>query len=154
MDIIWKIKEFEELSNFELYQILQLRINVFMLEQECLYPECDNKDLKGKHLMGYLNNQLVAYARLLPPGVSYSDASIGRVVVHPQCRHLKLGNALMSKALAQVREDFPYEDIRISAQAHLQGFYERVGFERVSEEYLEDNIPHVEMLFEKEKGLD
>lgn len=153
MDIIWKIKEFEELSNFELYQILQLRINVFMLEQECLYPECDNKDLKGKHLMGYLNNQLVAYARLLPPGVSYSDASIGRVVVHPQCRHLKLGNALMSKALAQVREDFPNEDIRISAQAHLQGFYERVGFERVSEEYLEDNIPHVEMLFEKEKGL-
>ncbi|GAA4511112.1 GNAT family N-acetyltransferase [Sphingobacterium thermophilum] len=154
MDIIWKIKEFEELSNFELYQILQLRINVFMLEQECLYPECDNKDLKGKHLMGYLNNQLVAYARLLPPGVSYPDASIGRVVVHPQCRHLKLGNALMSKAIAQVREDFPNEDIRISAQAHLQGFYERVGFERVSEEYLEDNIPHVEMLFEKEKGLD
>lgn len=153
MDIIWKIKEFEELSNFELYQILQLRINVFMLEQECLYPECDNKDLKGKHLMGYLNNQLVAYARLLPPGVSYPDASIGRVVVHPQCRHLKLGNALMSKAIAQVREDFPNEDIRISAQAHLQGFYERVGFERVSEEYLEDNIPHVEMLFEKEKGL-
>lgn len=153
MDIIWKIKEFEELSNFELYQILQLRINVFMLEQECLYPECDNKDLKGKHLMGYLNNQLVAYARLLPPGVSYSDASIGRVVVHPQCRHLKLGNALLSKAIAQVREDFPNEDIRISAQAHLQGFYERVGFERVSEEYLEDNIPHVEMLFEKEKGL-
>lgn len=154
MDIIWKIKEFEELSNFELYQILQLRINVFMLEQECLYPECDNKDLKGKHLMGYLNNQLVAYAGLLPPGVSYPDASIGRVVVHPQCRHLKLGNALMSKAIAQVREDFPNEDIRISAQAHLQGFYERVGFERVSEEYLEDNIPHVEMLFEKEKGLD
>lgn len=154
MDIIWKIKEFEELSNFELYQILQLRINVFMLEQECLYPECDNKDLKGKHLMGYLNNQLVAYARLLPPGVSYPDASIGRVVVHPQCRHLKLGNALMSKAIAQVREDFPNEDIRISAQAHLQGFYERVGFERVSEEYLEDNIPHVEMLLEKEKGLD
>lgn len=154
MDIIWKIKEFEELSNFELYQILQLRINVFMLEQECLYPECDNKDLKGKHLMGYLNNQLVAYARLLPPGVSYPDASIGRVVVHPQCRHLKLGNALMSKAIAQVREDFPNEDIRISAQAYLQGFYERVGFERVSEEYLEDNIPHVEMLFEKEKGLD
>lgn len=154
MDIIWKIKEFEELSNFELYQILQLRINVFMLEQECLYPECDNKDLKGKHLMGYLNNQLVAYARLLPPGVSYPDASIGRVVVHPQCRHLKLGNALMSKAIAQVREDFPNEDIRISAQVHLQGFYERVGFERVSEEYLEDNIPHVEMLFEKEKGLD
>lgn len=153
MDIIWKIKEFEELSNFELYQILQLRINVFMLEQECLYPECDNKDLKGKHLMGYLNNQLVAYARLLPPGVSYPDASIGRVVVHPQCRHLKLGNALMSKAIAQVREDFPNEDIRISAQAYLQGFYERVGFERVSEEYLEDNIPHVEMLFEKEKGL-
>lgn len=153
MDIIWKIKEFEELSNFELYQILQLRINVFMLEQECLYPECDNKDLKGKHLMGYLNNQLVAYARLLPPGVSYSDASIGRVVVHPQCRHLKLGNALLSKAIAQVREDFPNEDIRISAQAHLQGFYERVGFKRVSEEYLEDNIPHVEMLFEKEKGL-
>ncbi|WP_225552056.1 GNAT family N-acetyltransferase [Sphingobacterium bovistauri] len=117
-----------------------------MLEQECLYDECDNKDLKGKHLMGLIDGNVVAYARLLPPNISYVDASIGRVVVNPNSRHLKLGTVLMREAISSVRKDFPSEIIRISAQAHLQGFYENVGFVRVSEEpYLEDNIPHVEM---------
>ena len=147
MSVTWVVREFAELSSLELYKILQLRINVFMLEQECLYLECDNKDLKGKHLMGILNDEVVAYARLLPPNVSYTDASIGRVVVNPNARHLKLGTALMQEAISAMLKDFPHEAIRISAQAHLQGFYENVGFVRVSEEpYLEDNIPHVEML--------
>ncbi|WP_149915310.1 GNAT family N-acetyltransferase [Sphingobacterium cavernae] len=147
MSVTWVVRPFSELSSLELYKILQLRINVFMLEQECLYPECDNKDLKGKHLMGILDGEVVAYARLLPPNVSYADASIGRVVVNPAARHLKLGTELMLQAISAIRKDFPTEAIRISAQAHLQGFYENVGFVRVSEEpYLEDNIPHVEMV--------
>lgn len=147
MAIYWVVRNFEDLSSFELYQVLQLRINVFMLEQECLYPECDNKDLKGKHLLGVMDDEVVAYSRLLPPGITYADASIGRVVVRQDKRHLKLGSVLMQKAIEQMHVDFPNQPIRISAQAHLQEFYERVGFERVSEEpYLEDNIPHVEML--------
>lgn len=148
MDISWVIKEFNELNSLELYKILQLRINVFMLEQECLYPECDDKDLKGKHLMG-LNpsGDVVAYARLLPPNVSYNDPSIGRVVVNPKMRHFKLGTQLMNKAISSMKTDYPESSIRISAQAHLQFFYENVGFNRVNDEtYLEDNIPHVEML--------
>lgn len=147
MNISWVVRAFAELSSLELYQILQLRINVFMLEQECLYVECDNKDLKGKHLMGILDDEVVAYARLLPPNVTYADASIGRVVVNPTARHLKLGTVLMQEAISSMRKDFPMEAIRISAQAHLQGFYENVDFVRVSKEpYLEDNIPHVEMV--------
>ncbi|MBD1428048.1 MULTISPECIES: GNAT family N-acetyltransferase [Sphingobacterium] len=147
MSTTWIVREFADLTSLELYKILQLRINVFMLEQECLYPECDNKDLKGKHLMGIINDEVVAYARLLPPNVSYTDASIGRVVVNPNARHLKLGTELMRQAISAMRKYFPYEAIRISAQAHLQAFYENVGFVRVSEEpYLEDNIPHVEMV--------
>jgi ElaA protein len=147
MSVTWVVRPFSELSSLELYQILQLRINVFMLEQECLYVECDNKDLKGKHLMGMLDGEFVAYARLLPPNVTYADASIGRVVVNPKARHLKLGTVLMREAISCMRKDFPMEAIRISAQAHLQEFYENVGFVRVSEEpYLEDNIPHVEMV--------
>lgn len=147
MSVTWVVRPFSDLSSLELYKILQLRINVFMLEQECLYPECDNKDLKGKHLMGILDGEVVAYARLLPPNVSYADASIGRVVVNPAARHLKLGTELMLQAISAIRKDFPTEAIRISAQAHLQGFYENVGFVRVSEDpYLEDNIPHVEMV--------
>ena len=147
MSVSWIVREFADLTSLELYKILQLRINVFMLEQECLYPECDNKDLKGKHLMGILNDEVVAYARLLPPNVSYTDASIGRVVVNPKARHLKLGTEIMQEAISAMRKDFPNEAIRISAQAHLQGFYENVGFVCVSEEpYLEDNIPHVEMV--------
>ncbi|MGN0003277.1 MAG: GNAT family N-acetyltransferase [Sphingobacterium composti] len=147
MKATWVVREFSELTSLELYKILQLRINVFMLEQECLYPECDNKDLKGKHLMGIIDEEVVAYARLLPPHVSYSDASIGRVVVNPNARHLKLGTELMQEAISAMRKVFPNEAVRISAQAHLQAFYENVGFVRVSKEtYLEDNIPHVEMV--------
>lgn len=147
MGVTWVVREFAELTSLELYKVLQLRINVFMLEQECLYPECDNKDLKGKHLLGISGEEVVAYARLLPPGISYTDASIGRVVVSPTARHLKLGTELMNQAISAMRQDFPNQPIRISAQAHLQAFYENVGFVRVSEEpYLEDNIPHVEMV--------
>lgn len=145
--INWKIKSFEELSNIELYKILQLRIDVFMLEQNCLYPECDDKDIHAQHLFGMDEHGVVAYARLLPPGISYKDASIGRVIVTEKYRSQKLGYTLMQKAIERINNDFAPMSIRISAQVHLLRFYENLGFRKVSDEYLEDNIPHIEMLF-------
>jgi len=145
MQVSWTTRSFEALSSLELYQLLQLRIRIFMLEQECLYEECDDKDLQAKHLLGKINGKVVAYARILPKGISYPDVSIGRVVVQQEYRHLKLGLELMAQAIKSAHADYPNETIRISAQAHLQHFYEKQGFVRESDSYLEDNIPHIEM---------
>lgn len=150
--INWKIKSFEQLNSIELYRILQLRINIFMLEQNCLYPECDDKDFKAKHLFGMDEYGIVAYARLLPPEISYKDASIGRVIVSPNYRGQKLGYKLMEHAIENMYSDFPSVDIRISAQSHLQNFYEKLDFVKVSDEYLEDDIPHIEMLLKNKKS--
>ncbi|GGH26325.1 acetyltransferase [Sphingobacterium alkalisoli] len=145
MNIIWKIKTFENLSPYELYQILKLRINVFMLEQECLYPECDDKDLKAEHLFGLHENHIIAYARLLPPGISYKESSIGRVVTASDYRKFGIGRQLMERGIEQILSEFPNNGLRISAQAHLQSFYQNLGFQKETEPYLEDNIPHIEM---------
>ncbi|WP_312137706.1 GNAT family N-acetyltransferase [Sphingobacterium sp.] len=144
----WVIKSFDDLSAKELYRILQVRIDVFMLEQNCLYPECDDKDLKSKHLFLMEQDQCAAYARLLPPDVSYPNcSSIGRVVVHPNFRKQQLGQQLMKEAIQYQKNAYPNHVIRISAQLYLQAFYENLGFVRESEVYLEDDIPHVEMAF-------
>ena len=145
--ITWKNSPFNKLCAAELYQILQLRIDVFMLEQDCLYPECDNKDLQAVHLMGCVDGKIVAYARLLPEGISYTDVSIGRVVVHEAYRQYGYGKELMRQAVAYWRAIRPVgTTVRISAQLYLQRFYEEQGFQKVSETYLEDNIPHIEMI--------
>lgn len=142
----WRIKSFSELDALELYKILQLRINVFMLEQDCLYPECDDKDLKGKHLFAMDQDTCVAYARLLPPDVSYPQcSSIGRVVVHADYRKHQYGHLLMNRAIEQIKKDYPDLPIRISAQEYLKRFYTGLGFQIESDVYLEDNIPHLEM---------
>ncbi len=141
----WTIKSFDELTALELYRILQLRVNVFMLEQNCLYPECDNKDIYAKHLYAMHKDKLIAYARLLPPGISYAETSIGRVIVHQDYRNQRLGITLMAKAIAKLQKDYPNQTIRISAQAHLETFYNRLGFKVESDIYLEDDIPHIEM---------
>ena len=142
----WKFKSFSELNSLELYKILQLRINVFMLEQDCLYPECDNKDLKGHHLFLSDENLCLAYARLLPPGVSYPEnSSIGRVVVHPEVRQHKYGKELMKRSIELLKLKFPDVPIRISAQEYLKKFYTELGFQIESDVYLEDDIPHLEM---------
>lgn len=152
MNIRWITRHFEDLNSLELYKILQLRINVFMLEQNCLYPECDDKDLKGRHLYGLLDGEIVAYARLLPPHVSYpGDSSIGRVVVAESVRKHKIGNILMQRAIEQLIEEYPKNTIRISAQAHLKKFYNELGFIEEGEIYLEDNIPHIEMYYNNKK---
>lgn len=140
------LKHFNELSTSELYRILELRCAVFMIEQDCRETELDGKDLECYHLCYYDNDLLVAYARLLPPGLSYKEVSIGRVVNHPDYRGKGVGRSLMSTAIAKCDELFGNGPIKISAQLYLQKFYEELGFEKVSEVYEEAGIAHIKML--------
>src|SRR4249919_2420008 len=142
----WKLKPFDSLSPQELYNILQLRNEVFIVEQNCPYQDLDNKDLYAFHLMGMKDEKLLAYARLLAPGISYSESSIGRVVSSPAARKTGMGKKLMQESIDQIRNLFETDTIRIGAQLYLQKFYESFGFKTDSEIYLEDNIPHILML--------
>lgn len=143
--INWQYKPFNQLSLQELYSILQLRSEVFVVEQQCAYPDLDGKDQQCFHLCGWENNTLVAYARILPPGLSYAEASIGRVVSNPQYRKTGAGRSLMKLAIEKTFNQFGNVDIRIGAQKYLFNFYVTFGFTQCGPEYLEDGIPHVEM---------
>lgn len=150
--IRWKCTEFDKLSNTQLYHITQLREKVFVVEQDCPYLDSDGKDFYAKHLMGYKDDLLVAYARLLPPNISYKkDVSIGRFVTDISVRRIGVGKILMEKCLAQLKADFPDLNIRISAQEYLKDFYGSFGFIQQGKGYLEDDIPHIEMLLVREK---
>jgi len=142
----WTLKPFNELSITELYEILKLRVNIFVVEQNCPYPELDGKDPKCWHLYKEIDGEIAAYARLLPPGLSYDEPSIGRVIVHSKFRGQKLGDELLTEAIKQAAKLFPNTDIQIGAQAHLQNFYAKQSFLPNSEIYLEDDIPHLDML--------
>ncbi|MDH8678196.1 GNAT family N-acetyltransferase [Fusibacter bizertensis] len=147
----WFTKPFEELDIYTLYNIIALRIDVFILEQTCLYPELDYKDQSSLHLYAMdEQSNIKAYLRILPPGVSYAEVSIGRVVVSPAARGTQLGRDLMQRAIKQINDVYGKVPIRISAQAYLESFYTSLGFQPVSEIYLEDDIPHLEMLFSTE----
>lgn len=146
MSVSWTIKSFEDLTVSELYEVLQLRIDIFMLEQNCLYRECDDLDISAWHLLGKYENKIIAYARLLPAGLSYKEPAIGRVLVKREYRRSKTGTQLMQEAINFWRKQEPTSAIRISAQLYLKTFYEGLGFEIASNSYLEDNIPHVHML--------
>lgn len=149
MRIDWQVKKFEELTNTELYSILSLRMEVFVVEQNCPYLDTDGKDLKSYHLSGRNEfGDLVAYSRLLPENISYKEVSIGRVVTSPKARGTGAGKELMSKSIETIRQLFGEVPIRIGAQLYLQKFYEGLGFIKVSDEYLEDNILHIEMIRE------
>lgn len=143
----WKIKSFEELTNTELYNILHARAEVFIIEQKCPYQDVDGKDAFSFHVMG-LNHkqQLVAYARVLPAGVSFQEVSIGRVLTVPAARGTGAGIELMHTALQTAEQNFGKLPIRIGAQLYLKKFYETFGFIKVSDMYLEDGIEHIEML--------
>jgi ElaA protein len=143
----WTLKKFEELTVFELYAIIQLRNEVFVVEQNCPYQDADNKDLKAHHFMGWDGTTLVAYTRLIPPGISYTEASIGRVVSSPKYRGTGAGRRLMELSIENTLILFNCNTIKIGAQLYLKKFYESLGFTQSSEEYLEDNIPHIEMLY-------
>lgn len=148
----WHLKKFDELDGHTLYRILKLRIDVFMLEQQCLYPECDDKDLLAQHLFLEEKGGLLAYARLIPPGISYTTcSSIGRVLVHQGYRSTGLGKDLVHRAIAELIAEYPGVSIRISAQQYLESFYIDLGFVTESDVYLEDDIPHLEMTLYPDK---
>ena len=142
----WKTKEFTELNNYELYAILKLRSKVFVVEQNCVFLDMDDKDQKSIHIMGFMDDELVACSRLLPAGVSYTEMSIGRVATDPAHRSKGLGKELMRISVDKLVEAYGNHPIRIGAQCYLIKFYEGFGFNINSAEYLEDGIPHVEML--------
>lgn len=149
--VVWHYKLFNDLSAKELYQILQLRNEVFVVEQNCIYQDADDKDYKCGHLWATINDEIVAYSRIVPKGVSYvNDLSIGRVISNGKFRGLGLGKQLISYSIETVKTINSEASIRISAQLYLKKFYESFGFKQVSEEYLEDNIPHIEMLIDHE----
>lgn len=141
----WIVKKFKDLSVNELYAILQLRSVVFVVEQNCAYQDMDNVDQRSHHLFACEKNRCIAYARLIPAGITYPDASIGRVVVSPDCRGKDIGKVLMTKAIEEVNNIFRTSHITISAQLYLVKFYNDLGFKETGETYLEDNIPHIKM---------
>jgi ElaA protein len=145
MDLKWKIKRFEALSVTELYDLLQLRSEVFVVEQNCVYQDIDGKDHKALHLIGEDNGQTVAYARVFKPKDYFDEASIGRVVVRETYRDKKLGHILMREAIDAIKTEFGETGITISAQSYLKKFYESHGFLQTGEIYLEDGIPHIQM---------
>ena len=146
MNLNWTYKSFDELSKLELYTILKLRSEVFIIEQHCNYQDVDGKDLKCHHLMAWDGDNLVAYTRIVPPDVSFAEASIGRVLTSPRYRGIGAGVTLMQKSIEKVYETYGKQPIRIGAQLYLKKFYESFGFVKDSDEYLEDEIPHIEML--------
>jgi len=145
-DISWQCSAFAELSNEQLYALLRLRQEVFVLEQNCLYQDLDGNDQLALHIQGYRSGKLVAYSRILCPNTRFKEPSIGRVIVSSCERASGLGYQLMQESLAACRDLYPSQSIRISAQVHLKSFYAKLGFEVSSEVYDEDGIAHAEML--------
>ena len=146
MKLQFKIKRFNELSASELYQLLQLRSEVFVVEQNCVYQDIDGKDEKALHLLGEIDNKVVAYSRIFKPKDYFENASIGRVAIAEKFRAQKWGHQLMQEAISGIENNFGIQSITISAQLYLKKFYESHGFVQIGETYLEDGIPHIEML--------
>lgn len=153
--INWQCRTFSDFSAQDLYEILQLRMEVFVVEQNCFYQDLDGKDQIALHLLGRSSessstdntgNPLDAYLRVLPPGLSYDEPSIGRVLTSPRARGAGLGKALMLEGIRQCESLYPNQGIRISGQLYLQKFYEDLGFKVVSDVYDDAGIPHIEML--------
>ena len=145
MIIDWKIKSFNELTPEELYAILRLRSEVFVVEQNCVFLDTDNKDQQSYHVMAWKEKELLAYSRLVPAGISYSEPSIGRVVTSPTARSLGLGKELMKRSIYLLHSTWGNLNIKIGAQLYLEKFYNSLGFQRTSEIYMEDGIEHIEM---------
>ena len=144
MNIV-SVKKFNELNIDELYQILRLRSEVFVVEQDCVYQDLDNKDQKALHLFISSNNEITGYTRLFEAGDYFNNVSIGRVVVSGNHRDKKLGHILMKESIEAALKHYKTSKITLSAQTHLKRFYESHGFQQVGEGYLEDGIPHIRM---------
>jgi ElaA protein len=148
----WNIKRFDELTTKELYAILKERIQVFVVEQECPYLEVDGKDLQSCHLYKEENGEVAAYARLIPPGVSYPEASIGRVLVKKEYRGRGLAGELINRSLDFLHGELGETKVKIQAQEYLREFYGSFGFTAITDPYLDDGIPHIDMVLEKWKN--
>jgi len=145
--LYWHIKSFNQLTNLELYNILQLRTEVFVVEQTCIFQDMDGKDrINCQHIFGVLNDKVVACARFFPPGVMYKQSSLGRICTSPGHRGMGIGKALMDKSLEAMEEQFPGQPIRIGAQTYLNKFYQSFGFVNIGAVYMEDGIEHIEMV--------
>ncbi len=142
----FKIKSFYELSLDELYSILQLRSEIFVVEQDCVYQDLDFKDQKALHVFSIKNKKIITYTRIFKPGDYFKNASIGRVIVDEKQRKFSYGHDLMKASIKAVQEKFDTSEITISAQVYLKKFYESHGFKKVGLTYLEDGIPHIEMI--------
>ncbi len=140
------IKPFSDLTKEELYNILSLRSEVFIVEQNCAYQDIDQKDQFALHVFLKKNNQIIAYTRIFKPNDYFEYSSIGRVVVLKKERASKIGSQIMSFSIKKIEEIFNETKIKISAQKHLINFYEKLGFIAIGEEYLEDGIPHIAMI--------
>lgn len=143
-------KSFHELTAEELYALLKLRAEVFVMEQQCLYMDMDDKDRQCLHVMGYDGEQLAAYSRLVPAGVSYPEPSIGRVVTSTAFRKSGYGKLLMQYSVTEAKKQFNTSVIVISAQHYLEKFYTELGFVSESDVYLEDDIPHIKMRYSRD----
>ncbi len=146
MGIKFEVKQFNELTTVELYKILRLRAEVFVVEQDCVYQDIDNKDQKALHVIGSKNDDVVAYTRIFNAGDYFEKASIGRVVVSKDQRQFGYGHDLIKESINAIVKNYQTTDIKISAQTYLKKFYETHGFSQVGEEYLEDGIPHIGMV--------
>ncbi len=146
--LVFKTTYFKDISSSELYEILQLRSAVFVVEQDCVYQDIDGKDQKAVHVLGYKNEVLIAYARCFKPHDYFEKSSVGRILVKETERKFKYGNALMHQCIAVIKTEFNETTIQISAQTYLKNFYKNHGFKQVGKGYLEDGIPHIGMLKE------
>lgn len=140
------VKTFNQLTLEELYYFLQLRSEVFVVEQDCVYQDVDGKDQNALHVIGKKENTIVAYTRIFKPGDYFKEASIGRVVVSKKLRHLSYGHELMVASVEAVETSFNTSEIKLSAQKYLEKFYNNLGFKTIGESYLEDGIPHIAMI--------
>lgn len=143
----WVLKKFHQLSLDELYGILQLRLEVFVVEQDCPYQDLDGKDLEAYHLFLKDNDEIVAVLRILPENVAYEETAIGRVIVKESYRGQKIAKTMMRKAIGFITNDLGKKKIKLSGQAYLTDFYIDLGFKKVSDEYLEDGIKHYEFMY-------
>ena len=144
-------KTFEELTNKELYEILQLRSEVFVIEQDCIYQDIEGKDNRALHVLGWEDGNLVAYARCFQSGDYFEEAAIGRILVRENYRKLGYGHKITKASIDAIKSKYEADKIKISAQTYLVIFYERHGFKTIGDRYLEDGIPHIAMLRVSEK---
>lgn len=146
----WYIKKYDELSIDELYNIIKTRVDVFIVEQQCPYPELDNYDQLSIHYFIKIDNEIAAYVRLLPKNTKYKEASIGRVLVAEKHRGKGYAKKIMNSAIQYIKNKWQEKEVQIQAQQYLHSFYSSLGFKQISDVYLEDGIPHINMILRLE----